>query len=133
MKRNINNDDYTSGDFEAVGDNGFSGYTLERGGSPSTESGKCLPIPEGLYKTKPREGMFSGHFAFRIWNEEVSIKRGILGHVGNTASDSTGCILFGLTKGSNSSSIHNSGAAMDKFEKYFSGKSNVYLFVNKCY
>ena len=119
---------YTRGEFLAIGSNNFSGYTMERPGPASYEAGKKLPIPRGLYDTIEREGQFHGTFAFRIFNDKVSIKRGILGHIGNTPDDSEGCILFGMGMGSGNS-ISQSKIAMTKFEVYFQNKDNVRLII----
>ena len=120
--------DFTQGEFEVIGENGFSGYTMERPGPPTSISGLSRPIPNGLYDTYPRENLFSGSFAFRIFNDTVPISRGILGHVGNTADDSTGCILFGLTKATDGF-ISRSRDAMDAFGQFYKGKSTVKLIV----
>lgn len=119
---------YTRGEFLAIGSNNFSGYTMERPGPASYEAGKKLPIPKGLYDTIEREGQFHGTFAFRIFNDKVSIKRGILGHIGNTPDHSEGCILFGMGMGSGNS-ITESKIAMKKFEVYFQNKDNVKLII----
>ena len=119
---------YTRGEFLAIGSNNFSGYTMERPGPASYEAGKKLPIPKGLYDTIEREGQFHGAFAFRIFNDKVSIKRGILGHIGNTPDHSEGCILFGMGMGSGNS-ITESKIAMKKFEVYFQNKDNVKLII----
>ncbi len=132
--RTNNSNEATTGRFVAIGQNGFMGYTLERGGTPSTESGKCLPIPNGVYDTSERqEGKISNHFAFRIFNSEVPIQRGILGHIGNTTGNSKGCILFGTTENFSVNRVENSGTAMDKFETYFTNKDNIKLITLKCY
>ena len=119
---------YTRGEFLAIGSNNFSGYTMERPGPASYEADKKLPIPRGLYDTIEREGQFHGAFAFRIFNDKVSIKRGILGHVGNTPDNSEGCILFGMEMGSGNS-IYQSKIAMTEFEVYFQNKDNVKLII----
>ena len=95
---------------------------------PAFISGLSRPIPNGLYNTCTRESLFYGSFTFRIFNDTVPVSRGILGHVGNTADDSTGCILFGLTKATDGF-ISRSRDAMDAFGQFYKGKSTVKLIV----
>ena len=133
INRFHNDDKSTAGEFFALGENGFNGYTMERGGSPSKESGKCLPIPEGIYTTYPRaEGEFAGGFAFRIVNNDVPRSRGILGHVGTNPSNSEGCVLFGLDF-SNNQKIGNSKSAMNSFKQFYNNKNSVIMIINKLY
>jgi len=133
INRFHNDDKSTAGEFFVLGENGFNGYTMERGGSPSKESGKCLPIPEGIYTTYPRaEGEFAGGFAFRIVNNDVPRSRGILGHVGTNPSNSEGCVLFGLDF-SNNQKIGNSKSAMNSFKQFYNNKNSVIMIINKLY
>ena len=46
INRTYNDSNSTAGTFYALGRNGFSGYTMERGGTPSTIANMCYPIPE---------------------------------------------------------------------------------------
>lgn len=128
VDRNDITSEHTMGSFDIIGDDGFSGYTMERSGKPTTQSGQNRPIPYGLYNTAEREeGYISGSFAFRIFNDEVPIGRGILGHIGNHPWNSSGCILFGLERGK--VQILKSRDAMSKFEKYFEDKNNIKLII----
>lgn len=123
-----NDDSITKGKFQAIGENGFGGYTLEPSGEPTTESNKNKPIPTGYYDTEPRaEGDYAGGFAFRIYNEIVPKSRGILGHIGNTTSNTKGCVLFGMSR--NSSGVSQSANAMENYRQFFNGKSNVKLII----
>ena len=129
VKRTNKEATYTQGEFTAHGKHGFSGYTMERPGPPSTESGKNKPIPYGFYSTTPRkEGDYAGGFAFRIFNDDVSIYRGILGHIGNKAMDSSGCVLFGLELPLEFK-ISRSKDAMAQFRTFYEGKGDVKLIV----
>ena len=121
---------HTQGEFEALGKDGFVGHTMERPGPPSYEANKNKPIPIGLYNTSKREeGYFAGGFAFRIFNDQVPISRGILGHIGNLPTNSRGCLLFGLERRPEFGAISNSKGAMTLFEKYFRDKHNVKLII----
>ena len=121
-------DSGTKGQFEVVGEGGFFGFTLEPSGEPTVVANKNRPIPTGLYNTEVRaEGDFAGDFAFRIYNDNVSIQRGILGHVGNTKKDSTGCILFGMSR--RGSYLLNSKVAMSNFRAFFNNKDNIKLII----
>ncbi len=128
VHRNDITSEHTMGSFDIIGGDGFSGYTMERSGKPTAQSGQNRPIPYGLYNTAEREkGYISGSFAFRIFNDEVPIGRGILGHIGNHPWNSSGCILFGLERGK--VQILKSRDAMSKFEKYFEDKNNIKLII----
>ena len=121
-------DSGTKGQFEVVGEDGFFGFTLEPSGEPTVVANKNRPISTGLYNTEVRaEGDFAGDFAFRIYNDNVSIQRGILGHVGNTKKDSTGCILFGMSR--RGSYLLNSKVAMSNFRAFFNNKDNIKLII----
>ena len=97
-------------------------------GALTAVANKNRPIPTGLYNTEVRaEGDFAGDFAFRIYNDNVSIQRGILGHVGNTKKDSTGCILFGMSR--RGSYLLNSKVAMSNFRAFFNNKDNIKLII----
>ena len=128
VDRNDITPEHTMGSFDIIGEDGFSGYTMERPGEPTTQSGLKRPIPYGLYNTtERREGYISGAFAFRVFNDKVSINRGILGHLGNSPENSSGCILFGLER--NDVQIFKSRDAMSKFETYFENKNNIKLII----
>ena len=129
VERTDKSKEYTAGSFCAIGPDGFDGYTIERPGPPSSIPNLNKPIPYGLYDTCERaEGDYAGAFAFRIWNQGVPVSRGILGHVGNKASDSSGCILFGLGHQGNGK-ITKSKKALNRFKAFYRDKKDVKLIV----
>lgn len=62
-------------------------YTLENA---------AKAIPCGLYSVQNSKSPKFKRELPLIWNANVSAKRGIRIHVGNTAKDSQGCILVGM-------------------------------------
>ena len=122
--------DRTIGTFDAIGDDGFSGYTLEREYPTSIIPNQGRPIPVGYYNTMIRaEGEISNHFAFRIYSQDVPLSRGILGHIGTNPKNTQGCILFGMSRIQNPCELRNSGKAMDNFQVFFSSNKTIKLII----
>ena len=129
IEREDENEFHTQGEFNAIGAKGFSGYTMERAGPPTTIPNLKKPIPKGFYETKPLPEDFAGAFAFHIFNPDVSETRKIYGHVGNSPKDSSGCILFGMGIGLQNASITDSRKAMSLFRSYYNDKNNVKMII----
>ena len=94
------------------------------------ESGKDLRIPEGAYNLKYNHGsrfnatlrsekMLNDNSACVavLFNEKVSFDRKITIHWGNTDKDTEGCLLLGMTKSNDNSSIGSSRQACKEFYK----------------
>ena len=130
VTREQKNTDRTIGTFDAVGDDGFSGYTLEREYPTSIIPNQGRPIPVGYYNTTIRaEGEISNHFAFRIYSKDVPLSRGILGHIGTNPKNTQGCILFGMSRIQNPDELRNSGKAMNNFQVFFSSNKTIKLII----
>ena len=129
IERKDENSLFTQGEFLAIGKNGFKGYTIERPGPPTTTPNQNKSIPTGMYDTQALDYEFAGDFAFLISNAVVPSSRGIYGHVGNTSSDSRGCILFGMELGLPNNSIYHSKKAMQNFRRFYSDKNIVKMII----
>lgn len=101
-------------------------YTLERPWLENTNNISC--IPAGHYECEFRDRSNNGVFTnvYRLMN--VQDREGVLIHTGNSVLDSHGCILIGLGRGSDNSTIVNSKLAMDKFREIM-GKDNFNLTI----
>ena len=84
--------------------------TLERPYFNNLRNISC--IPEGVYPVRlrlPRESATRDYMHLLV--KDVKDRDYILFHIGNTAKDTSGCILVGL--GSQQDVVHNSTLAMD--------------------
>ena len=129
VEREKDDRERTVGAFFTIGENDFTGYTMEREGPPTTISNQKKPIPKGFYDTKPLEHDFAGGFAFWIFGADVDESRHIYGHVGNTPEDSIGCVLFGMGRNNEKTRITESKKAMSNFRQFYSGKTRVNLII----
>lgn len=97
LKRKWQTNVSTIGEFYIVGTS-IEGYMLEEKGPSTTTSGLERRVPEGIYNLVWHYGRrFKG--VLKIYNDSVPQSRAILIHSGNTAKDTEGCILPGVTKG----------------------------------
>ena len=88
--------------------------TLENSWQDNQRNISC--IPEGVYPVRlrlPRESATRDYLHLLV--QEVSNRDWILFHRGNTAKDTSGCILVGL--GTEQDVVHNSVLAMDLLMK----------------
>ena len=89
-------------------------------------------IPAQQYLCKPFQ---SPHFGkvFKVMN--VPGRTDVLIHPGNTADDTTGCILLGseIGKLSGNRAVRNSGKTFQNFKERLCGESVVHLTIKECY
>ena len=102
--------------------------TLENPWKDNQRNISC--IPEGNYKVRlrlPRESASRDYIHLLV--EDVENRSYILFHRGNTAKDTSGCILVGL--GSEQDVVHNSTLAMDLLikEVIHLGAENINLII----
>ena len=81
---------------------GFVCYTLENA---------AKAIPCGLYNVQNSKSPKFKRELPLIWNAKVPAKRGIRIHVGNSVKDSSGCILVGMGRSTEKSSVTESALA----------------------
>lgn len=74
-------------------------YTLENA---------AKAIPCGMYKVQNSKSPKFKRELPLIWNAKVPASRGIRIHVGNTVASSSGCILVGMGRGTDKSSVTES-------------------------
>jgi uncharacterized Zn-binding protein involved in type VI secretion len=99
LTRNWQTTESTIGVFSIEGSD-INGYMVEEKGPSTTRSGLQQRVPVGEYELVWHQGArFSK--ALRLRNALVPDARAILIHVGNTASDTEGCLLPGSGKASN--------------------------------
>ena len=87
-------------------------------------------IPEGVYKVRLRLARESATRDYmHLLVKDVKDRDYILFHIGNTAKDTSGCILVGL--GSQQDSVNNSTLAMDLLikEVIHLGAENINLII----
>lgn len=114
----------------------LQGYILERPGPDTIEEGLLLRIPEGDYDLTWRTvGKFAKKYGKvpQLSNYQVSKKRLILIHPGNTADDSEGCLLPGMYKATD-----QVGHSFDMFKEIMSfieekGIENVKVNIKSAY
>ena len=102
--------------------------TLELPWKDNQRSISC--IPEGQYKVRirlPRESATRDYIHLLV--KDVKDRDYILIHIGNTAKDTSGCILVGL--GTEQDVVHNSVLAMDLLIKEILnlGGTNINLII----
>ena len=105
IKRFKSEKDFTLGIFLLLNENDDfiqSGFTLEPGGPDTTARGMNKRVPVGIYDASIRYSPKYRCKTPHIYNLQVPKDRYILMHVGNTSSDTTGCILIGETVTKNS-------------------------------
>lgn len=114
LRRKWQTENSTIGEFEIIGTN-IKGFMLEEKGPSTTVSGLERRVPEGIYNLVWHNGTrFKG--VLRIYNHQVSQSRAILIHAGNTAKDTEGCILPGITRGEDR--VNSSRAKLKEVLKY---------------
>lgn len=86
----------TIGEF-TIDDTDIKGYMLEEKGPDTTASGKEQRIPVGTYNLVWHNGKKFKN-VLKVYNNDVPIERAILIHKGNTAENTEGCLLPGLTR-----------------------------------
>ncbi|MEL7119637.1 MAG: DUF5675 family protein [Bacteroidota bacterium] len=122
LTRTSEGTDYTSGELSMVGqnENGSDMNTLEPGGPETTTANQDKRIPDGVYNV---DSYSSERYPnnFILSNNEVSQKRRILIHSGNSPSHTTGCVLPGCT--SKIGRVFNSKEAM-KYVRQFINENN---------
>jgi hypothetical protein len=99
----------------AICDGDFVLYTLENPWKDNQRSISC--IPSGVYVVRP----FTGGEFHDVWKlENVHNRSAILIHYGNTAKNTEGCILIGLSAGelSKEKAVLNSRNACAKLTDY---------------
>ena len=76
-----------------ISDGDFLLYTLENPWKDNQRNISC--IPDGTYIVRP----FTGGMYHDVWRlEDVENRSAILIHYGNTAKNTEGCILIGLSR-----------------------------------
>ncbi|ELI5363314.1 hypothetical protein Q3U63_001793 [Campylobacter coli] len=111
----------------------FECFALEKD-KEGLERNKDLRIPEGNYNLKRHSpSRFENTLRsitkkdddtmINVYNDDVPSSRAILIHWGNTAKDTQGCILLGLTKDNNNESIGQSRQACKEFYDLMHGKN----------
>ena len=98
--------DYTAGVLLFKGE---TFYTLERAGEDSTTANSEKRIKEGTYAVTDLRD--------RLVLHSVPGRSGIQIHVGNTIKDSVGCILVGLSRNGDGSTIFHSRDAMARLKQ----------------
>lgn len=114
----------------------LQGYILERPGPDTTQEGLLLRIPEGDYDLSWRTvGKFATKYGKvpQLSNYQVSKKRLILMHPGNSAGDSMGCLLPGRIKAKDY--VGDSVSVFKKIKKFIEEKGidNVKVKIKSCY
>ena len=104
--------------------------TLENSWQDNQRNISC--IPEGVYPVRlrlPRESATRDYMHLLV--KDVKDRDYILFHIGNTAKDTSGCILVGL--GSQQDVVNNSRLAMDLLMKEIInlGGENINLIIKK--
>ena len=96
-----------------------SGFFLEPKGPSTTQANQNQRIPEGTYNL---ENYTSTKFpnVFRVYNDDVSQERKILIHVGNYPKNTSGCLLPGVTKGTDY--VGSSTSKLNNIRSFFNGK-----------
>lgn len=133
MRRYKESEECTLGEFYLIeGDSNvmLRGYTIERPGPDSKESGKKLRIPFGTYQTIIHHSEHLKMDVPLLFNEDVSKDRYILIHVGNKASDLEGCIALGDSC-NGKDMIFNSRETINKFLKCIKDKELEVKICNK--
>ena len=102
--------------------------TLENSWQDNQRNVSC--IPEGVYPVRlrlPRESATRDYIHLLV--KDVKDRDYILIHIGNTAKDTSGCILVGL--GTEQDVVHNSVLAMDLLikEVIHLGAENINLII----
>lgn len=77
-------------------------YTLEN---------SAKAIPAGYYMVQNSKSPKFKRELPLVWNADVPAKRGIRIHVGNTVASSSGCILVGMGRSTEKSSVTESASA----------------------
>lgn len=101
----------------------LQGYILERPGPDTVQEGLLLRIPEGDYDLSWRAiGKFATKYGKvpQLSNDQVSKKRLILIHPGNSAGDSTGFLLPGRIKAKDC--VGDSESVFKKIKKFIEEK-----------
>ena len=114
----------------------LQGYILERPGPDTVQEGLLLRIPEGDYDLSWRTaGRFAAKYGRvpQISNYQVSKKRLILIHPGNSPEDSMGCLLPGRIKSKDyiSDSVSIFKSIKNLIEE--KGIENVKVKIKSCY
>lgn len=128
------------GDFEVLDDEDkvlYKCFSLEED-KEGLESGKDLRVPPGDYNlkryvdssfnTKGRKEvggvkvLNDDDSIINICNDDVPFERHILIHWGNTDKDTLGCILLGLSKSEDNTSVGRSRLACKRFYDLMYGK-----------
>lgn len=104
----------TIGEF-SITNTDIVGYILEEKGPSTTVSGLERRIPAGTYNLKMHNGT-KFQDVLKLYNSEVPESRAILIHAGNSAADTEGCLLPGMTKGTDF--VGDSRTALGKIMDY---------------
>ena len=104
-----------------------SGFFLEPKGPSTAVAEQNQRIPEGSYDVMKNDG--KGYPGVpKLFNSEVPKSRGILIHNGNTKDDTSGCLLVGSSKSTNS--VGNSVNTLGKMNNYMNNRRHPNIRVN---
>ena len=114
-QRTTETDKSTTGTFSIPGTD-IDGYILEPAGPSTTTPNLDKRIPAGKYNLILNKG---AKYGLRLYNDQVSEKRGILMHIGNYPLETRGCLLPGSSVGTNyvGGSDHTLKQIMNYFKK----------------